>query len=228
MCGRYSFIWLINKLQDQFGPLKYKSDGTTKYNVAPGSKNPIILEDENQTQIIDFFNWGLVPHWAKGKPNFGFKTINARVESVEEKAMYKKPFLEKRCIVPASGYYEWKGTAGQKQPYYIHPKKLSYFGFAGLYESWESDSGNKVNSYTIITGPASKKISEVHDRMPVILKEKNYSKWVSKEQTTSNALKKILADFEDNLSYYKVSTSVNNSRNESSDLIKPDSQKTLF
>lgn len=227
MCGRYSFVWLLNKLQDQFGPLKVKSDGFTKYNVAPGQKNPVILEDENKSQVIDFFHWGLIPHWAKEKPSFGFKTINARIETIEEKPLYKKPFLEKHCIVPATGFFEWKKSAAKKIPYYIHPIKQPYFGFAGIYESWETSEGTNFNSYSIITRNASKEMKSLHDRMPIILKKKHYKEWVSMEKKDTKKLFDLLEDIDTDLKFHVVSTNVNNPKNESPNLIKP-LQQTLF
>jgi len=227
MCGRYSFVWLLNKLQDEFGSIRVKSDGFTKYNISPGQLNPVILEDENQAQIIDFYRWGLVPHWALGKPNFGFRTINARVEGISDSPMYKRPFLNQRCIVPASGFYEWqKGTTG-KTPFYIHPTKLPYFAFAGIYESWKTDDGVPFNSYSIITRAADKEMSKLHDRMPVMLKKKHFKEWVASGDKPESELKNILEDYEHDLKFHIVSKDVNSSRNESESLIKP-VQGTLF
>ena len=124
-----------------------------------------------------FLRWGLIPHWARD-PSIGNRMINARAETVGEKPAFRSAFRSRRCLVPSSGFYEWKKEEGGKQAYFIRPRGRSSFAFAGLWERWQGPEGSLVESCTLITTEANELISHLHDRMPVILPPSEYALWL--------------------------------------------------
>ncbi len=149
--------------------------------------------------------------------------INARAETLAEKPSFKNAFRSHRCIIPASGFYEWqkKGT-GAKQPFYFHLKDKDVFGFAGLYEQWlDKESGEQIETCTIITTEANKVLESVHDRMPVILKAKDYEQWLDAKEKDTDKLQKLLKPYPTSeMVAYQVSKSVNIPSNDSPELIE--------
>ena len=158
-------------------------------------------------------HWGLIPHWAKGE--IKVQPINAKAETVKDKPYFRHSYQKQRCLVPANGFYEWKSMAGKKQPYYIRPIGAELFAFAGLWEHWEG-TDHVIESFTIITTEANKRMSAIHHRMPVILGKQDYDNWLIKGNG------QLLAPCPDDaIEIYKVSTTVNKPGNDSIDLIKP-------
>src|ERR1035437_7438553 len=139
MCGRYSLhtspeviaLYFKLGLVPEFAP---------RYNIPPSSKVLIVREDNEQGRVADLYRWGLIPSWAKD-PAIGNKLANARGETVAEKPSFRNAFKRWRCLIPASGFYEWKALKGRKQPYYIYPKGADLFAFAGLTERWNGPDG---------------------------------------------------------------------------------------
>ncbi len=175
MCGRFTQInkpkqidkeFKVNTAQDSF--LK------PRYNIAPTQTIPAVLETGGE-RIISRLKWGLIPHWSKDD-SYASKLINARAETLAEKPSFRDAFKHHRCIIPASGFYEWdKKSSGAKQPFYFYLNDKEVFGFAGLWEEWlDKESGELVETCTIITTEANEVLELVHDRMPVILKPENY------------------------------------------------------
>jgi putative SOS response-associated peptidase YedK len=160
--------------------------------------------------------WGLVPIWAKDM-KIGYKLINARAETVFDKPMWRNVIKRKRALIPASGFYEWKkdDQAGKphKTPYYIHPKTMELFAFAGLWEVWHDAEGKEWKTYTIITTEPNKEMSGLHDRMPVILHPEDELPWLRAGDTKED-IEKFLLPYEDNgLEIYEVSDEVNSPQN---------------
>lgn len=222
MCGRYtldedkqeleSWFDAVLKDFDEFGP---------NYNVAPSHNMPVVGENRNGERTIRPFRWGLIPFWAK-KENVSYSMINARGESLDSKKSYKKSFRQYRCLVPASGFYEWKGEKGNKTPYYIHPTHEPMFAFAGLYNVWESPKGEQVPSYTIVTAKANRKMSELHDRMPAMLLKEEWNEWLDPDNHDTSGLKELLKPFPDDaIDFYQVGKGVNSVRNNSPELLEP-------
>ncbi len=190
------------------------------YNVAPSLHMPVILEKEGERKL-DRYRWGLVPFWADDV-NTGYSMINARAESLAQKRSFSKPFKSQRCIVPVNGFYEWKRAGSSKIPHYITSKSSPLMHFAGLYEQWESPEGETVNSYTIITTEANKPVSELHDRMPAMLLPEEFTDWLDPENRDTGALQDLLRPWpDDDIEYYRVSTDVNNVRNNGEQLLEP-------
>jgi putative SOS response-associated peptidase YedK len=166
---------------------------------------------------FDLLRWGLVPFWAKD-PSMGNRMINARSETVAEKPAFRQALRERRCIVPASGFYEWKGKkGGQRRPHLFRPSQLAgqgpLFGFAGLWESWRGAEDEVIESCTILTTEANSTVADVHHRMPVILDRREYSRWLDPEASNRDLLLGLLVPCSpERIVVSEVSTRVNNPR----------------
>ena len=144
-------------------------------NVSPGDGVAVVTDGLKRT--VDFFRWGLVPGWAKDI-SIGNKLINARAETLSEKPSFRNAFARRRCLIPASGFYEWRAEGSRKQPYLFQLADQKAFTFAGLWEHWEDNQGNELFSCTIITTSPNEMVAEYHDRMPVILDAENCWAWL--------------------------------------------------
>ena len=221
MCGRFTQTnkpkqidkeFKVNTAQDSF--LK------PRYNIAPTQTIPAVLETGGE-RIISGLKWGLIPHWSKDD-SFAAKLINARAESIAEKPSFRDAFRNRRCIIPASGFYEWdKKSSGAKQPFYFYLKEKEVFGFTGLWEEWlDKASGELVETCTIITTEANRVLEPVHDRMPVILKSKDYEQWLDEKQADTNKLQNLLVPYPaKEMASHTVGKAVNSPSNNSSELI---------
>lgn len=221
MCGRYVMKAKLKELQEKYDAVPaglFSLEGN--YNVAPTTPMPVLLE-KGGSRIIDLFRWGLVPFWAKDE-KISYSMINARSETLASKRTFSKPFKSQRCIVPASGFYEWKKTSKGKMPHYIHRKSSDIMNFAGLYEHWKSPDGKEVDSYTIITTSAADSLKELHDRMPAMLLDEEISFWLDPENQDVNALQDLLRTWpEDDVQFHRVNQEANNVRNKGAHLIEP-------
>jgi putative SOS response-associated peptidase YedK len=214
MCGRYAFSE-VERISDRFHTNNHVANLLPRYNVVPGSRMPVITR--KQTNSAEVMKWGLVPHWAKDV-SIGYKMINARAETVADKPSFKQPFLTQRCLVPASGFYEWQKQNG-KQPYYFHLKNQTLFSFAGLYDEWNDAEGKPLKTYTIITTRANDIMAPVHHRMPVILRQDHEAVWLSSD-TKPQILASLLQPLPSQLfEAYPVSSAVNSPKQDSPQLI---------
>lgn len=227
MCGRFSFFD-IAKFYTRFNIQNRIDSLQGHYNIAPGSKLPVIIRELNDNKA-DLMLWGLIPIWATD-PKMGYKMINARSESLQEKVAFKKPFKSQRCIIPCNGFYEWKKKDKDKTPYYIRRKDKDLFGLAGLYDMWQDPKGKKVKSFTIVTTKPNKELKDIHDRMPVILDQENENNWMDMDTDITNVLKYLEPFKEGELETYPVSKKVNTPKYDDLDLITPnyDKQNTLL
>ncbi len=221
MCGRYTLDKDKPVLEGWFDAVMEDfEDYRSNYNVAPTHTMPVVGENRDGQRTIRPFRWGLLPFWAKDE-KVSYSMINARAESLATKKSFQKPFQQYRCLVPASGFYEWKGEKGNKTPYYIYPIHEPMFAFAGLYNVWKSPEGGKVPTYTIVTTEANEKMSDLHDRMPVMLLKEEWDDWLNPENDDTKLLQDILNPFPDDaIDYYQVAKEVGNVRNNSSELIE--------
>jgi putative SOS response-associated peptidase YedK len=219
MCGRYTLIRLAD-FTDMFPWIRApEQDPPPRYNIAPTQAIAVVPNDGNNR--IDFFRWGLIPSWAKD-PAIGNRMVNARVESLAEKPAFRTALKRRRCLIPASGFYEWRKNPDKtKTPMYIRLKNGKPFSFAGLWEIWHSDDGSQVRSCTIITGPANELIRNIHDRMPVILDGETARKWIEPEEVKSDKLLPLLKPFPaDKMQADAVSRAVNNPSHDAPDCIE--------
>ena len=232
MCGRSSLSKTEKELEERFGSTFYSEDlerynPIPNFNVAPSHILPVILNSDP-----DHFNplrWGFIPFWAKDK-NIGYKMINARIETVLEKNSYKKAAHTKRCLIPSDGFYEWKKEGSKKIPYRICKKDGSLYAYAGLYSSWTSPKGEKIDSFTILTQKPNALAAEIHDRMPVILIEEHEKLWLSEDVPTEELIQMLQPYPAELMLAYEVSDRVNNVRNNDASLIEENNegQGTLF
>jgi putative SOS response-associated peptidase YedK len=164
--------------------------------------------------------WGLIPHWAKDA-KIGFKTINARSEEVINKPSFRGAYKNKRCLIPATGFYEWHGTGKTKVPYLFLLRDRKMFSFAGLYDIWINEGGRQIYTYTILTTKANGVVEKVHDRMPVILAKRDEEIWADNSTFDPATLATLFKPFpEDYMDIYRVGIEVNNPKNKSPETMK--------
>jgi putative SOS response-associated peptidase YedK len=225
MCGRYGIAVDFRYAMQQY-KARVKYEFGPNYNVSPGQMVPAVVWQEEEP-VIEGLKWGFIPHWAKD-PSIGFKMINARAESADEKPAFRKSFQERRCIILSTGFYEWKKDGQVKTPYYLQLKERPLFGFAGLWTRWSSPEGEEVRSCTIITTEPNSVVSEIHNRMPVVLRKESEKPWLDPDNKDSEGLKELLAPYPpSDMKSHEVSRQVNFSKNNTPDLIKPVLRKGL-
>jgi putative SOS response-associated peptidase YedK len=211
----------MSKLVDQFA-LKNELQLPLRFNIAPTqSVAAVRAAGPLKERELVALRWGLVPSWAKD-PAIGNQLINARAESVADKASFRSAFKRRRCLVLADGYYEWQKQGKKKQPFLIHMDDHRPFAFAGLWEQWFGLEGQPpLESCTIITTQANDFTSHVHDRMPVILDEHDYDLWLDPDVQDRSRLEPLLVPHVERMAADPVSTHVNNARNEGEKCIEP-------
>jgi putative SOS response-associated peptidase YedK len=221
MCGRFTLTVDPSEIQDLFGNFIFPKRFDPRYNIAPSQ--PILAIPNDGKNTADFFLWGLIPSWAKD-PTIANKLINARGETIAEKPSFRGGFKYKRCLIPADGFYEWKSLVSTKTktPYFIHLKDRKPFAFAGLWDEWQSPSGDALRTCTIITTIPNELMSTLHNRMPLILSKKNYADWLDPAPRTPDSLLHLIQPFpSDDMSAYPVSTMVNSPGNDRVELVAP-------
>lgn len=194
MCGRFAFYAEKEEVEEIFHPLLFEFWSGKNYNIAPGQDIFALISSDGFRGIS--LRWGLVPAWAKN-PAIGNKMINARAETVAEKPSFKKPFLFQRCVFPASGFFEWKQIGQNKIPYFIRFRSGKLMLFAGLYDRWQKPDRTALTSGTIITRPALPQYSDIHQRMPAILRYQAALRWLSEKDSDPQNLKQILEEIDD-------------------------------
>jgi len=220
MCGRFTMVRLSD-FTDMFPWIHPPEAGVPpRYNIAPGQ--PVAAALNLDPPRIELVRWGLVPAWADD-PTIGNRLINARAESLAHKPSFSAPLRRRRCIVPASGFYEWRREAdGSKTPVYITAASGKPLPFAGLWDVWCAPDGSELRTCTIITVPASPLIRQVHDRMPAILPADLCRKWLSAGEAAADDMKRVLeACAGDDLVLRPVSKLVNDPRNDVPQCIQP-------
>jgi putative SOS response-associated peptidase YedK len=223
MCGRYTLYKKAKVLAKRYNLATMPKDVQENFNVAPGQIMPVITADELGQPHLEFMRWGLIPTWAKD-PSIGYKLINARDDTIFEKPMWRGLVLRKRALIPADGFYEWKrlpeGNKERKQPFYIRPKHLDVFSFAGVWETWKDAEGKELKTYSIITTAPNEEMSSVHNRMPVILHQEDEASWLEPSKVSRAEIEPFLHPYEDRgLEMYEVSKDVNSTANNDEHLI---------
>lgn len=217
MCGRYTFT------EPESLPERYHLPAAVtikpNYNAAPTQTMPVVHLEAGKIEFA-LMRWGLIPSWAKDK-TIGYKLFNARSETVFDKPVWRSAIKNRRCLVPATGFYEWKreGTA-KKQPFYITVKGHEIFSFAGVWETWHDEDGQELHTYSILTTAPNEEMSALHDRMPVILHEDDEEAWLHEDDR--GFLETVMKPYEDNtLLLVPVSPAVNVVKNNSGELMVP-------
>jgi putative SOS response-associated peptidase YedK len=219
MCGRFAvsqprFTRIEAVLETTFG------DVTPRYNIAP-TQQIAVIHQVDDTFVMTDMKWGLVPSWSK-TPSTTYATFNARAETLAEKPVFRSAFKHRRCLIPASGFYEWKTEDKHKFPFYFTLESGDEMAFAGLWEQWTGADGAMLNTCTIIVGTANALVGEVHDRMACILRPDDFKDWLNPKEN-SNFLSAMLANPYPAalMKCWPVSTTVNSSRSEGHQLIVP-------
>ena len=224
MCGRFARYSLSRELGRYFDAQPASFEIQPSYNVAPTQEIPVILQQEDGRHFKKR-HWGLVPFWAKDI-SIGTRMINARVETLSSKPAFKAALKHRRCLIPANGFYEWKGKTGNKQPFYIHLPSGEPLAFAGLWEVWQDkDQPSEESPYkccTIITMDASESVKDIHNRMPLILQPEAYDEWLDPEKQDPARIEELLkTSYVKELTHYPVSRKVNRVENDSKDCVEP-------
>jgi len=221
MCGRFTLTVDPGQLQEAFPWVDFPQEIPRRYNIAP-SQPVAVIPNDGQNRV-DFFNWGLIPFWAKD-PKIGNRMINARSETLAEKPSFRGSFKYKRCLVLADGFYEWRKEPDTKSktPMYLRLKNNSPFAFAGLWDIWHADNGSEIRSFTIITTEPNSLIKEIHNRMPVILPQSTYNDWLKEGENDPDLLKSFLRPYpSEEMEAFPVSTHVNSPQNDTPKCILP-------
>jgi putative SOS response-associated peptidase YedK len=214
MCGRFAFYSPSEAAAALFG-VSESAAVEPRYNIAPTQYVAAIRTDEGQGREFIMLRWGLVPFWAKD-PSIGNRMINARAETVAEKPSYRAAYRHRRCLVLADGFYEWQRQGDVKTPYYISAANGEPFALAGLWENWtDKQTGESLQTTTIITTEANEFMAPLHHRMPVIIDSNTAGEWLA----VSNDLLDDVAAITPPLQAWPVDRRVNNARNEGEDLI---------
>lgn len=220
MCGRYTITVTLEELMmryfiDEAPQVHY----VPKYNAAPVQHIPAVIHDGRRNRL-GTLRWGLIPSWARDDKS-GSTKINARAESLLEKASFKNLIRSRRCIIPADGFYEWKQGPDGKQPMRIVLPERRIFSLAGLYDIRTDADGNKLSTCTIITTEPNSLMADIHNRMPVILTPEAETQWLDRSNEDVSALLRLLQPYDAaQMRAYPVSAAVGNVRNDYPELIK--------
>jgi putative SOS response-associated peptidase YedK len=222
MCGRYRRTTREEELARRWSiPIPEQPDLPISWNVAPTAEVLAIrLKRDTKVQSFDWLRWGLIPYWSKDK-RVAYSTINARAETIDKTPAFRQAFQKRRCLIPADGFYEWRKTRPPKVPFHIALKDESPFCFAGVWEAWKDPStGEWLRSCSIITTEANELVAQIHDRMPVILREKYFATWLG--DTSETELKLLLRPFPpEEMQMWEISLRVNSAANNDPAIIDP-------
>jgi putative SOS response-associated peptidase YedK len=228
MCGRFTITRRDgNSLAAELGvPADSFVDYRPRYNVAPTQQHFIVRIKYENREVIPA-TWGLVKSGSMDSSMAG-KTINARSETVDTRGAFRDAFQKRRCVVPADGFFEWTGPKTARQPTWFHREDSRLLLFAGLYEAWQKERGVWRTTFTILTTAANSLLESFHDRMPVILADRDADDWMDPRAPDPHALKRLLVPAPaDLLTATPVSPEVNNVDNDSPELLEPAGQMSL-
>jgi putative SOS response-associated peptidase YedK len=215
MCGRFYLTATSAEIKKMFR-VDTMPERVPRYNIAPAQGSPVVIATE-EGRSIHMAQWGLVPSWSRDL-SLGTGMINAPAERLDQKPAYRAIFDAQRCLVPASGFYEWQTKGAKSQPYKIAPRNRALFAFAGLWERWAPEVGEPVMTFTIITTQSNKLLREVHDRMPVIIAPGDYQRWLT---APADPAKKLLVPYTSGMTIAPVSDRVNSVKNDDAELLRP-------
>ena len=224
MCGRFTLKTDPETLTETFPGFTTPAadEMTPRYNITPSQRVAVVAN--NGDNSVEFFQWGLIPSWAKD-PKIGNRMINARSETLAEKPSFRTPYKRRRCLVLSDGFYEWRAEPGSKTktPFYIRLKSEKPFAFAGLWEAWSPNiDDDPLLSCTIITTSPNALMETIHRRMPVILEPDGYAQWLDPNDQSPKQLDGLLKSYPvEEMEAYPVSRLVNRPSNDSPDCIVP-------
>lgn len=220
MCGRFVLEHSPEQLMKLYR-LSSAPDLSQRYNIAPSQQVAVVRQQNGGDRELTSLQWGLIPSWSKDSA-IGYKLINARSETVHEKPSFKQAFHARRCVIPASGFYEWEKRGKEKIPHYIHLRDGDIMSLAGLWERWKSPEGEELETCTILTTAANSLVIRLHDRMPVLLHRAEFDIWLDRENDDVNRITELFQPYPSyQLEEYVVTRDVNSPRNDSPDCIIP-------
>ena len=228
MCGRFALFATPELVAEYFDLAEPPSAATLtpRYNVTPGRAVAAIRAAADGTRRLDGLRWGLVPYWAKDA-SVGNRMINARVETLAAKPAFRDALQRRRCLIPASGFYEWRGQSGRRrQPFFVRPHADPLLAFAGLWERWRGAGDPPLESCVIVTTEANADLASIHERMPVMLARPDQQRWLQAPCTPEEIV--ALAARGPQLAAWPVAAAVNDPRNDDEGLIAPEPERELF
>lgn len=222
MCGRFTLFEPNESLAGIFGVAAADLPGP-RYNIAPSQ--PVtavrVQAGSGRRRELVMLRWGLVPSWAKDA-SIGSRMINARAETVAEKPSFRGAWKNRRCLIPANGFYEWQRRNGKKQPWYVRMRDGKLFAIAGLWERREEPPGKLLETCTLITTEPNELLAPIHGRMPVILDPGDFDRWLSSPAEEAPRLRALLRPYpSEAMEAFEVGLQVNNPANDAPDLIAP-------
>ena len=220
MCGRFA-LFASPELTAEYFALAQPPALAPHYNVTPGQDVAAVRVDRDGRRALRALRWGLVPFWAKDA-TIGRRLINARLDSLRDKPAFREAFARRRCLIPASGFYEWGvDDAGKKQPFFIRPRGEPLLAMAGLWERWRPQGGEPLETCVIVTTDANALLAPIHDRMPVLLSRAAQDVWLDPSSDVA-AIVELAAQGAE-LETWAVGTAVNDPRNDDERVIAPKS-----
>ena len=183
MCSRYDLTTPREAVRAYFGYTD-TPNFPARYNIAPTQPVPVVSLDREGARRFRLMRWGLLPPFVEDPKRFPTLS-NARSEEVMTKPSFRNAMRRRRCLLPADGFYEWTGPKGKCRPFHARPRERSLIAFAGLYERWRDPQGGEIDTVTILTCPANRLASELHDRMPVVLEPEQFDAWLDVNGVTA-------------------------------------------
>lgn len=225
MCGRFTLALTVG-FGERFGIDESSLNLVPRYNIAPSQQVPVVFTNFSGDRAAVPMTWGLVPTWTRDLTG-ARPLINARADTLAERPSFRGPLARHRCIVPATGFFEWQKSGIQRIPYYFRRKDQGFIAFAGLYDILKGRNP-PLYTFTIITTNPNPLVARIHERMPAILKQEDEGRWLAPGSVRESDLQSILAPFDESLlEAYPVSRAVNDPSYDSADLIRRAGDSTL-
>jgi putative SOS response-associated peptidase YedK len=220
VCSRYSLTSPPEAVRVMFDCAAV-DDFPPRYNIAPTEPVMIVRLDPKGARELRLVRWGLIPGWVKDPRTFA-TLINARAETAAEKPSFRGPMRHRRCLIPATAFYEWTGARGSRQPHLIRMKDSEIFAFAGIWEVWVGADGSELETMAILTSAANADLQHIHDRMPVILDPRDFGRWLDTSSGRTDQVRDLLKPLpEGRITITAVSSKLNNPRAEGPELHEP-------
>lgn len=220
VCGRFTLTSSSEALAADFEVSEVERF-EPRFNIAPSQEIAVVREAESGARECVALRWGMIPAWAKD-PKTSHAPINARSETAASKPTFRKAMSHRRCLVPASGFYEWRGKGGAKQAYYFRMQERELFAIAGIFELWRGEGGEILETVALLTSEANAVVAPVHARMPVILAKSNYKRWLDRGNHDSASIADLMIPCPvDWVESFAVSSKVNNPRFDEPACIEP-------
>jgi len=220
MCSRYNLTTPPEAVRAYFS-YSDTPNFPARYNIAPTQPIPVVCLDKQGVRRFRLMRWGLLPPFVKDPKSFP-TLINARSEEVLTKPSFRNAMRWRRCLIPADGFYEWTGPKGKRRPFLLRPREPRLIAFAGLYERWRDPQGGELDTVVILTCPANRLVSELHDRMPVVLDPQHYETWLDvKTNTTEDALAVLKPAADELFEAVELHPKINDSRKDEPGIQEP-------